>query len=190
MRFLNKNIKIVLLVFMIAVFFIILPHLKVFFLILTNNALNFFETKITNKIIRESETMGNDPAKTYLLANMYYKKNDYKKTIIYCNDLLSNENLENDLKKQAVYLLGLADIKMGNIEDAKVASEKLVEINPVFGHFLKGLMNFKMGNIKEAKFEMELALRFDETMHSLGKDREGAIKLLEQLNEQIKKRGE
>lgn len=112
---------------------------------------------------------------------MFYKNKDYKKTIAYCKDLLKKETLEDDIRKQTLYLLGLANLKIGNFNETKFVSEKLIEIDPALGHFLRGLFYLKVGNKEEGVVELNLALKFDENTKSLGEAKSEVVNILEQL---------
>jgi tetratricopeptide (TPR) repeat protein len=134
-------------------------------------------------IILEPRSSDSDTLKLFTIAEMYFENKDYGKSIDYCNELLGKKDLEEKSKIRTLSLLAIANFRAGNIDNAQSISDKLIEIDPAWGHLLKGLLCKEVGKPKEAVNELSLSLELDGKTHSLDdRARSQAVNLLKRLN--------
>lgn len=98
-----------------------------------------------------------DERSVLILAQEYIQSEDYDKAY----ELLNNYANENRSSENLYFLLSYAEIKKGNISDAKVHLLKAVEMKPEFheAHFNLALIYFDEKNIEAARFHAENAAR-------------------------------
>ncbi len=194
MQYPHKKTKTVVSVFVLVIFLgLFLACFRAELLSMVSHVLKFSAKQLRNVVIMgmESNNSDNENLRLFTIAELYFENKDYKKTISYCNDLLSKKDLEIKPKIRTLSLLAIANFRMGNFDDVQSISEKLVKIDPAWGHFLKGLIYNEIGNFKEARDEICLSLKFDEDTRSLDDAvRAQAVKLLKRLDENNRTREE